>query len=63
MGLIAILVGVLPVLISAIRDGITLFEQTPEDRAELLAYLDEVEKKLDVVAAKVAAYEPIPKSQ
>ena len=63
MGIIAILIGVLPVLIKAIREGISLFETTPEDRDALLASLDEIEKKLDAVAARVAAYTPIPKPQ
>ena len=63
MGILAILIGILPTIISAVREGISLFDMTPKDRVELLGYLDEVEKKLDAAAAKVASYTPIPKPQ
>jgi len=63
MGIIAILIGLLPEIIKAVRSGIDLLDMTPKDRAEVLAYLDVVGTKLDAAAAKVAEYTPIPKPQ
>lgn len=58
--MISVILALLPLLIKAIKEGIGAFEMTPQDRAELIAYLDDVEVKLDAAAAKVAEYTPIP---
>ena len=63
MGLILVLLGALPAIIAAIREGISLLNMTPKDRDAVLAYLNDVEAKLDAAKAKVEAYTPIPKPE